>query len=141
MFEANERCNQENLHAQLKGGVRALQAPVDNLESNWAYMVMMALAWNLKAWWALWPPESPGRWRERHRQEKATVLRHGVQDVRERVPAAALPDRSHGPTADLSLAELESLAAGCSSARSTSCVVDGSTLKPESGCSGPPRHS
>ena len=30
-----------------------MQAPVDNLESNWAYMVMTALAWNLKAWWAL----------------------------------------------------------------------------------------
>jgi Transposase DDE domain group 1 len=75
VFRANDRCNQENLHAQLKGGVRALQAPVDNLESNWAYMVMVALAWNLKAWWALWPKESPGRWAERHRQEKETVLR------------------------------------------------------------------
>jgi predicted DsbA family dithiol-disulfide isomerase len=39
--------------AQLHGGVRALQAPVNTLESNGAYMVMTALAWNLKAWWAL----------------------------------------------------------------------------------------
>jgi hypothetical protein len=75
VFEANDRCNQENLHAQLKGGVRALQAPVDNLESNWAYMVMVALAWNLKAWWTLWPTIPPGRWAERHQQEQATVLR------------------------------------------------------------------
>jgi DDE family transposase len=75
VFAANQRCNQENLHAQLQGGVRALTAPVDNLESNWAYMVMTALAWNLKAWWALWPTESPGRWQQRHRQEKDTVLR------------------------------------------------------------------
>jgi hypothetical protein len=75
VFRANDRCNQENLHAQLKGGVRALQAPVDTLESNWAYMVMVALAWNLKAWWALWPQESPGRWAARHREEKETVLR------------------------------------------------------------------
>jgi hypothetical protein len=74
VFLANQRCNQENLHAQLKGGVRALQAPVDSLESNWAYMVMVGLAWNLKAWWALWPTESPGRWAERHRHEKETVL-------------------------------------------------------------------
>jgi hypothetical protein len=74
VFDANQRCNQENLHAQLKGGVCALQAPVDTLESNWAYMVMTALAWTLKAWWALWPTESPGRWQERHRQEKTTVL-------------------------------------------------------------------
>lgn len=75
VFRANDRCNQENLHAQLKGGVRALQAPVDTLESNWAYMVMVALAWNLKAWWALWPQETSGRWAARHRQEKETVLR------------------------------------------------------------------
>jgi hypothetical protein len=75
VFEANQRCNQENLHAQLKGGVRALQAPLDNLESNWAYMVMTALAWNLKAWFALWPTEGPGCHIERHRQEKETILR------------------------------------------------------------------
>jgi hypothetical protein len=75
VFWANDRCNQENLNAQLKGGVRALQAPVDDLESNWAYMVMVALAWNLKAWWALWPQERPGRCAERQRQEKETVLR------------------------------------------------------------------
>ena len=40
--------------------MRALHAPVDNLVSNWAYMVMTALAWNLKAWWALSLPEPPG---------------------------------------------------------------------------------
>jgi hypothetical protein len=75
VFSANERCNQENLHAQLKGGVCALQAPVATLESNWAYMVMVALAWNLKAWWALWPTPTPGRHAERQRQDKETVLR------------------------------------------------------------------
>jgi hypothetical protein len=75
VYQANDRCNQENLHAQLKGGVRALTAPVDALESNWAYMVMVSLAWNLKAWWALWPSVSPGRWQERQREEKEKVLR------------------------------------------------------------------
>lgn len=74
VFRANDRCNQENLHAQLKHGVCALQAPVDSLVSNWAYMVMTALAWNLKAWLALQLPEQPGRWAERHRSEKLTVL-------------------------------------------------------------------
>jgi hypothetical protein len=72
---ANDRCNQENLNAQLKGGVRALTAPVDNLESNWAYMVMVGLAWNLKAWWALWPTVTPGRYAESQRRDKETVLR------------------------------------------------------------------
>lgn len=75
VFRANDRCDQENLLAQLAGGVRALRAPVDNLTSNWAYMVMTALAWDLKAWWALLLPETPGRWQERHRAQKRWVLR------------------------------------------------------------------
>lgn len=74
VFEANDRCDQENLIAQLAGGVRALSAPVDNLYSNWAYMVMTGLAWNLKSWWALSLPED-GRWSEEHRAEKQEVLR------------------------------------------------------------------
>jgi hypothetical protein len=49
----NQRCNQENLIAQLKGGLNALRAPVGDLVSNWAYMVMASLAWTLKAWFAL----------------------------------------------------------------------------------------
>lgn len=55
VFSANDRCNQENLHAQLKGGVCSLATPANTLVSNWAYMVMTSLAWNLKAWLALWP--------------------------------------------------------------------------------------
>jgi Transposase DDE domain group 1 len=74
VFAANDRCHQENLLAQLHGGVRALTAPVDNLESNWAYMVMTALAWNLKAWWALTLPEEPGRWQAKYRADKLWVL-------------------------------------------------------------------
>ena len=75
VFLANDRCNQENLLAQLKGGCRALQAPVDNLLSNWAYMMMTALAWNLKAWWGLKLPEPAGRSHEQTRSEKKWVLR------------------------------------------------------------------
>jgi hypothetical protein len=75
VFRANDRCDQENVLAQLLHAVRALTAPVDNLVSNWAYMVMTALAWNLKAWWALSLPETPGRWRERHRADKQWVLK------------------------------------------------------------------
>jgi Transposase DDE domain group 1 len=74
VFCANDRCDQENLIAQLASGCRALKAPVDNLESNWAYMVMTALAWDLKAWWALRLPEGPGRHREAHRADKRWVL-------------------------------------------------------------------
>ncbi len=73
VFSCNDRCNQEKLIEQLKNGVRALRAPLDNLLSNWAYMVMTALAWNLKAWTALWLPET-GRWAKKHREEKQAVL-------------------------------------------------------------------
>ena len=74
VFKANDRCNQENLIEQLKNGVHAMRMPVDNLVSNWAYMVMAALAWSLKAWLALSLPEK-GRWREKYRHEKESVLR------------------------------------------------------------------
>lgn len=73
VFSCNHRCHQERLIDQLVNGVRALRAPVDNLLSNWAYMVMTALAWNLKAWAALWLPET-GRWAKKHSQEKRKVL-------------------------------------------------------------------
>jgi len=72
--QGRDRCNQENLIAQLKSGVPALQMPVDNLRSNWAYMVMASLAWTLKAWLALSLPEG-GRWAARHREQKQAVLK------------------------------------------------------------------
>jgi len=71
---ANERCNQENLIEQLKNGVKAMRMPVDNLVSNWAYMVMASLAWTLKAWFALSLSEK-GRWKQRHKSQKQTVLK------------------------------------------------------------------
>ncbi len=53
---ANKRCDQENVIEQLKNGVNAMRMPVDELLSNWAYMVMASLAWNLKAWYGLLMP-------------------------------------------------------------------------------------
>ena len=73
VFLANDRCNQENLIEQLKR-VGATRMPVDTLLSNWAYMVMAALAWTLKAWFALRLPTT-GRWAARYVAEKAVVLR------------------------------------------------------------------
>lgn len=74
VFLAHDRCNQENLIDQLKHGVGATRMPVDTLLSNWAYMVMAALAWTLKAWFALRLPET-GRWAARYAAEKRAVLR------------------------------------------------------------------
>jgi hypothetical protein len=50
---ANDRCDQENVIEQLKNGVGALRVPLYDLVSNWAYMVIAALAWNVKSWFAM----------------------------------------------------------------------------------------
>jgi hypothetical protein len=50
---ANERCDQENIIGQLKSGVGALRVPLYDLVSNWAYMIIAALAWNIKSWFAM----------------------------------------------------------------------------------------
>jgi hypothetical protein len=59
--ESNERCDQENLIAQLKSGIEALRMPVHDLLSNWAYMVIASLAWTFKAWFGLTLPRSQDR--------------------------------------------------------------------------------
>jgi hypothetical protein len=73
VMEARRRCDQENLISQLKGQVRALHAPVNTLVANWAYMVMAALAWSIKAWCALLVPVSP-RWAKRHDKQRQQLL-------------------------------------------------------------------
>ena len=61
VYQANARCNQENLIEQLKNGVNALRVPSYDLVSNWAYMVIASLAWTLKAWFALTLPRAEDR--------------------------------------------------------------------------------
>jgi len=72
--EANGRCDQENIIEQLKNGVRALRAPLNTLDANWAYMVIASLAWSIKAWCALLLPVAP-RFREQRAAEKLRLLR------------------------------------------------------------------
>lgn len=50
---ANERCDQENVIGDLKSGIGALRVPLHDLVSNWAYMLIAALAWNIKSWFAM----------------------------------------------------------------------------------------
>ncbi len=38
-------------------------------------MLITALGWNLKAWWALTLPAAPGRWQETHHADKERVLK------------------------------------------------------------------
>jgi hypothetical protein len=78
VFFANDRCNQENVIGQLKSGVNALRMPSDGLVSNWAYMVIAALAWNLKAWYGL-VTESPNTRRDILRMEFRRFLISYIQ--------------------------------------------------------------
>jgi hypothetical protein len=57
VFQANARCNQENVIEQLKNGVQAMRMPSDSLLANWTYMVIGSLAWNLKIWLGLCLPK------------------------------------------------------------------------------------
>jgi hypothetical protein len=58
--ENHGRCNQENLIEQIKNGVRATRMPVAEFHANWAYLVIGALAWNIKAWTGLVLPKRLG---------------------------------------------------------------------------------
>ncbi len=78
VFFANDRCNQENVIGQLKSGVNALRMPSDGLVSNWAYMVIAALAWNLKAWYGM-VAQSPSARRDIMRMEFRRFLISYIQ--------------------------------------------------------------
>ena len=80
--QARQRCDQENLHAQLKSDIRALHAPVNTLNANWAYMTMAALAWSLKAWCALLLPVSL-RWADKHNAERERLLKMEFRTFRQ----------------------------------------------------------
>ena len=141
VFEANDRCNQENLIAQLKSGVRSLTAPVDNLVSNWAYMVMASSGLE---------PEGLGRAAAARDgplagaapRGETDAAADGLQHVPPRDDPDAGADRSRRAADRLSAAGLEPVATRllppAGPTCSCRCVVDASPLKPESGCSGPP---
>ena len=89
---ANGRCDQENVIEQLKNGVNAMRMPVDDLLSNWAYMVMAALAWNLKT--LVWAADA------RPRTGTGTGA-DGVPALSARDPVDPLPDSAHRAAGDL----------------------------------------
>ena len=140
VLTANGRCDQENLIAQLKGGVHALTTPVDDLVSNWAYMVMASLAWSLKAWAALLVPESPRHARE-HRAEKRTLLRMEFATFRAAMIEMPCQIVRGGRRLVYRLAVLEPVA-GClpaagGAAQRLLAVLSPANSKPGSGCPGP----
>ena len=82
--EANGRCAQENIIEQLKNGARALHAPLNTLDANWAYMVIASLAWSIKAWCALLLPVA-SRSRVLHQAEQLCLLRMDFRSFLQRI--------------------------------------------------------
>jgi hypothetical protein len=81
---SNDRCDQENHIEQLKNGVGALRCPTGDLYSNWAYMIIATLAWNLKAWYGLLMPNRVLGWQVVRMEFKRFLLEWI------RIPAAVL---------------------------------------------------
>ena len=80
---SNKRCDQENIISQGKQ-MGALAAPLHTTTSNWAYMVMATLAWNLKCWLALSMKESgPPPAKAKRRAEKHRLLRMDFSTFRQ----------------------------------------------------------
>ena len=103
VFESNDRCNQENLIEQLKNGVRALHAPVNTLDANWAYMVMAALAWSFKAWMAL-SPARRAPLAHQARGPASGLASHGLSDLPQSRHRHPRPDPPKRPKTDLAFA-------------------------------------
>ena len=91
--ESNARCDQENIFAQGKQ-MGALSAPLHDLTSNWAYMVIGMLAWNLKCWLGLTLKVAGNATAREKRQEyKKRLLRMDFSTFRQQliqVPAQIL---------------------------------------------------
>ena len=79
--QANDRCDQENIIAQLKD-MGALSAPLHDLASNEAYMA--TLAWNLKSWLGLSITEAgPPVAKEKRKADKHRLVRMGFRTFRQ----------------------------------------------------------
>lgn len=84
VVDANARCNQENHIAQLKQC--ALSAPLNDLTSNWAYMVIASLAWNLKIWSGLMiKPSGTAKEKEEQAAIKKKLIGMDFTTFRDRV--------------------------------------------------------
>jgi len=84
VVDANARCNQENNIAQLKQC--ALVAPLNDLMSNWAYMVIASLAWNLKIWSALMiKPSGTAKQKAEQQRVKSKLIGMDFTTFRDRI--------------------------------------------------------
>lgn len=83
--ESNSRCDQENILAQGKA-IGALAAPLHDLTSNHAYMVIGMLAWNLKCWLSMSLKEAGNAAsREKRTEQKKRLLRMDFTTFRQQL--------------------------------------------------------
>ena len=94
--ESNSRCDQENIFAQGKE-MGALSVPLHDLTSNWAYMVIAMLAWNLKCWLSLSLKLAGNAMaREKRREQKSRLLRMDFSTFRQQVIHVPAQILTHG---------------------------------------------
>ena len=96
VFSASDRCDQEKLIAQLKGAVRALTAPVDDLVSNWEEASGAGLAST--------PGETQGR--------ETKAIEDGIRDVLCGIHSDAMSNCAGRTAINLPVAILEPMARG-----------------------------
>lgn len=124
--EANSRCDQENIIAQGKA-MGALSAPLNDLVSNWAYMVMAILAWNLKCWLSLSLKEAGN----------AKAGSHGLQYVPAADDADSGPDADERSASGLSVADVDAVGGdsflSSRQREASSADLTCSLMKPKSG--------
>ena len=102
VVDANARCNQENNIAQLKQC--ALTAPLNDLTSNWAYMVIASLAWNLKVWSGLMiKPSGTAKQKEEQAAIKSKLIGMDFTTFRDRVLDGPGTDHPAEPDVSVSL--------------------------------------
>jgi Transposase DDE domain group 1 len=109
VFEANDRCDQENLLRQLKSGTRSLRAPLDNLDSNAAYMVIASLAWTLKAW-AAFVTSGKRAVAQASSRSEANSLEDGLPELRRGVYSHSGPACAFWPASNPQASRLEPIA-------------------------------
>ena len=118
-IERPVQSREPNRAVSSRAGFMRLRQPLDNLESNWAYMVMASLAWNLKAWFGLDALPEKGRWASKYKIEKRAVIEartYEFKNVRQREGyPRPCPNYSAGQKNHLPPTRVESLAAGFSS--------------------------
>ena len=110
VFEANQRCNQENLNAQLKGGVRALHRAGGQPGKQLGVHGDDGAGVELEGVVRAVANRGTGPAHRTSPARKTNDPGHGIQDLHQRVSTVALSDRERRPTLDLSRSELESLA-------------------------------